>query len=98
MLLSFSFYWSIRLEKRVSHEVISLTVRTGLVIGFLAIGLSFLPGALWPNSLVLMSAMYVMLGLGQSALEERLFTNTIREYVAVLISVTLMYLVLLPWR
>jgi hypothetical protein len=98
MLLSFSFYWSIRLEKRVSHEVISLTVRTGLVIGFLAIGLSFLPGALWPNSLVLMSAMYVMLGLGQSALEERLFTNTIREYIAVLISVTLMYLVLLPWR
>jgi hypothetical protein len=98
MLLSFSFYWCIRLEKRISHEVISLTVRTGMAIGFLAVVLSFLPGALWPNSLVLMSAMYTMLGLGQSALEERLFTNTIREYVAVFFGIMVMYFVMLPWR
>lgn len=98
VLLSFSFYWSIRLEKRLSREVMALTARTGFTLGFLAMVISFLPGNLWPTSLLLMGAMYTMLGLGQSALEERLFTNTVREYVGVFVGVVVMYFVLLPWK
>lgn len=98
ILLSFAFYWSIRLEKRVSREVVGLTLRTGATIGFLAGIVSFLPGNLWPTSLLLMGAMYAMLGVGQSALEERLFTNTVREYFGVFVGVVIMYFVLLPWK
>ncbi len=97
-LLCFSFFWSVRLEARLSREVWSLTFRTGIIIGFMAMVLSFFPSSLWPTSLLMMTAMYVLLGLGQSALEQRLFTNTVREYLAVLIGVSVMYLFLLPWK
>ncbi len=97
-LLCFSFFWSIQLEKRLSREVWSLTFRTGLIVGFLAAVLSFFPANLWPTSLLLMTAMYTLLGLGQSALEQRLFTNTVREYLAVLLGVIVMFFILLPWK
>lgn len=97
-MLCFSFFWSIRLEQRLSREVWALTFRTGIICGFLAMILSFFPSSLWPTSLLLMTGMYVLLGLGQSALEQRLFTNTLREYLAVLLGVLVMYLALLPWK
>ena len=98
VFLSLSFYWSIRLERRLSREVWALTFRTGVVLGCLALVLGFFPGHLWPNSLMLMTATYVLLGLGQSALEQRLFTNTLREYLGVLLGVSVMYFLLLPWK
>ncbi len=98
ILLSFCFYWSIRLGKNISREVIGLTLRTGAVIGVLAAIVSFFPGNLWQTSLLLMGAMYTLLGVGQSALEEKLFTNTVREYLGVFVGVVIMYFVLLPWK
>lgn len=97
-LLSMPFFWSIRLEKRLSREVLALTVRSMIWVGGLAAVLSFFPGNLWPTSLFLMTALYCALGLGQSGLEQRLFTNTVREYLGVLIAVLVMFLVLLPWK
>jgi len=97
-LLSFSFYWSISLEKHLSPEVRALTLRTGTTLGLLAMIISFYPGQLWPVSLLLMSAMYVLLGMGQSALEEKLFTNTVREYAAVFFGVCLVFFLILPWK
>lgn len=97
-LLSFSFYWSIRLEKRLSREVQALTWRTGTVVGLMATIISFFPADVWPLSLLLMTVMYSLLGLGQSALEEKIFGNTIREYLAVFVGVALMFFVLLPWK
>ncbi|MCD8485094.1 hypothetical protein LRY65_03030 [Candidatus Woesebacteria bacterium] len=98
ILLSFCFYWSIRLGKNISREVFGLTLRTGTLLGFLAGIVSFFPGNLWPTSLLLMGAMYTMLGVGQSALEEKLFTNTVREYLGVFVGVVIMFFVLLPWK
>lgn len=98
VLLSFSFYWSIRLEKRLSGEVLALTARTGVLLAGAAMVLSFFPGNLWPTSLLLMTCLYVLLGMGQSTLEQRLFTNTMREYVGVLVAVLVMYFVMLPWK
>lgn len=98
LLLSVSFYWSIRLEKRLSREVIALTLRTAMTVGFAAMIVSFFPSQLWPTSLLLMTIMYALLGLGQSALEQRLFTNTLREYLGVLTSVVVMFFLLLAWK
>lgn len=96
--LSLPFFWSIRLEKRLTRDVLALTVRTTLWIGGLAAVLSFFPGQLWPTSLFLMTALYSSLGLGQSGLEQRLFTNTVREYLGVVVAVFVMYCVLLAWK
>jgi hypothetical protein len=97
-LLSFSFYWSIRLEQKLSHEVRALTIRTGTTIGLLAAIMSFFPANLWPLSLLLMTAMYTVLGLSQSALEEKLFTNTVREYAAVFIGVCVVFFAVMTWK
>ena len=98
MLLSYSFYWSIRLDKKLDREVRALTIRTGTTIGLLAAILSFFPANLWPISLLLMTAMYTVLGLSQSALEEKMFTNTVREYAAVFIGVIVVFFLVLPWK
>lgn len=96
--LSLPFFWCIRLEKRLSREVLALTARTMLVVGGLAAVLSFFPGNLWPTSLFLMTVLYSALGLGQSGLEQRLFTNTVREYLGVVVAVFATYCLLLPWK
>ena len=97
-LLSYSFYWSIRLEKNLGREVRALTLRTGTTLGLLAAILSLFPANLWPVSLLLMTGMYTLMGLSQSVLEEKLFTNTIREYAAVFVGVTIVFFIVLPWK
>ena len=97
-LLSYSFYWSIRLEKKLGREVRALTLRTGTTLGLLAAILSLFPANLWPVSLLLMTGMYTLMGLSQSVLEEKLFTNTIREYAAVFVGVTIVFFIVLPWK
>ncbi len=96
--LSFPIFWSVNLEKRLSREVLALSLRTTLWMGSLAAVLSFLPGQLWPTSLFLMTVLYSILGLGQSALEQRLFQNTVREYLGVTIAVFVMYSLMLAWK
>lgn len=98
VLLSFPFYWSIRLEKGISREVTALTLRTGVLLGFLAVILSFYPASLWPLSLLLMTAMYSLMGMSQTALEEKLYANTVREYVAVFVGVVMVFFVLMQWK
>lgn len=98
VLLSFPFYWSIRLEKNISNEVRAMTIRTGFAVGLLAAVLSFYPSSLWPLSLMLMSAMYSVMGMSQTALEERLYANTVKEYVAVFVGVMLVFFALMPWK
>lgn len=96
--LSLPIFWSVQLEKRLSREVLALVARTTFWIGSLAAILSFFPGELWPTSLFLMTVLYSVLGLGQSGLEQRLFTNTIREYLGVIVAVFVTFCVLLAWK
>lgn len=98
LLLSFPFYWSVRLEKGISREVMALSIRTGIVLGLLATILSFFPASLWPLSLLLMTAMYSLMGMSQTALEEKLYANTVREYVAVFVGVALVFFAMMEWK
>lgn len=76
-------YWTIPLEKKISKELISLSLVASLIIGEVAISLFFWPVTVVVGSLFLTVAAYVLLGLGQAKLEARLFTQTIREYLFV---------------
>lgn len=97
-LLVLPFFWTIKLERQVSLVVRGLAVRTALTLIAATAALSFLPGELWPRSLLLMTVLYVWLGFGQAIIEERLFANTVREYLAVAIAVGLVFLAIMPWR
>lgn len=75
--------WVGKLERNLSKEVVQYLVIMSIVVTQLAILLFFWPTSVVVGSLFLTVAIYVLLGLGQAKLEERLFKKTIREYVFV---------------
>jgi len=80
-LLFLQGFWSVELEKKVSKEIVSLTLISSLIIAQIAIIMFFWPVTVVVGSLFLTSFIYLLLGLGQAKLEERLFPTTIREYI-----------------
>lgn len=76
-------FWSIELEKKLDKTAISMTVVSSLIITELAIIIFFWPVTIVVGSLFLTSGVYMLLGLGQTKLEERLFPSVIREYLTV---------------
>lgn len=76
-------FWTIPLEKDYIPSLASISLVSSLVIGEVALGLGFWPVTLVGGSLFLTVAVYILLGLGQATLEQRLFLQTIREYLLV---------------
>ncbi len=76
-------FWTIPLEKKISKDLLILSAISGLVVGEIAVGLFFWPTTLVVGSIFLTVAVYVLLGLGQTKLEQRLFTQTVKEYLLV---------------
>jgi hypothetical protein len=90
-LLAFAFsfplflqgFWSIPLEKKFSSDLVPLAVTSALIIGEVAMCLFFWPVTVVGGSLFLTIAVYVLLGLGQAKLEQRLFAQTVKEYLVI---------------
>ncbi|OGM28721.1 hypothetical protein A2962_02560 [Candidatus Woesebacteria bacterium RIFCSPLOWO2_01_FULL_39_61] len=74
-------FWSIPLDKKLSSELINITLVASLAQGEIAAALFFWPVSVAVGSLFLTVASYLLLGLGQAKLEGRLFTQTIREHL-----------------
>ena len=73
--------WQIPLSVRLSHDLLFLSLISSLIITELTVSLYFWPVSVVVGSLFLTVAVYILLGLGQSKLEERLFQKTVREYL-----------------
>ncbi len=76
-------FWAVPLEKEFSKELFILSLISSLIIGEVAAALFFWPVTVVVGSLFLTVAVYMLLGLGQAKLEDRLFSQTIREYLVV---------------
>jgi hypothetical protein len=76
-------YWTVPLSTKISKQLISMSAIAALIIGEVAISLFFWPVTVVVGSLFLTVTAYMLLGLGQSKLEARLFVQTIREYLFV---------------
>ena len=76
-------FWTIPLEKKISKELVMMSLVSSLIIGEVAVSLFFWPVTVVVGSLFLTVTAYVLLGLGQAKLEARLFAQTIREYLFV---------------
>lgn len=85
--LSFPLYlqglWSMVLEKEYSGELVTLAIICSLITAEIAAALYFWPVTIVVGSLFLTVACYMLLGLGQSKLEGRLFSSTVREHLTV---------------
>jgi hypothetical protein len=82
-LLFLQGFWSINLEKEFDKDVFQMATISSLVMAELSALIYFWPVTVVVGSLFLTSGGYLLLGLGQAKLEERLFSTTIREYLTI---------------
>ena len=76
-------YWSIGLEKEYSKDLMTTSLVSSFVTAQIATAVYFWPVTVVVGSLFLTVAFYVLLGMGQAKLEDRLFPAVIREHLIV---------------
>ncbi|MFZ3301722.1 MAG: hypothetical protein WA152_03355, partial [Microgenomates group bacterium] len=82
-LLFLQGLWSIELEKEFDKGIFVMSLVSSLILTELAILIFFWPVTVVVGSLFLTSGVYLLLGLGQAKLEDRLFPGVVREYLTV---------------
>lgn len=90
-------YWAINLGKKINNQVLILSLISSLIMGEIALSTFFWPVTVVVGSLFLTVSIYMLLGLGQSRLEARLFVQTVREYLVVGIIVFLGMFIATRW-
>lgn len=90
--------WSVQLRDKLDQTDWILTIVLSLAVFEFAVALSFIPFPVWSIGLLLMSLLYVGLGVSQSYLKGRLFLKTIREYSLVTIVSIVLFLLLFPGK
>ena len=76
-------YWSVLSDKKISKELLIFSLISALVTAEVGVALYFWPVTVVVGSLFLTVTFYMLLGLGQAKLEDRLFSGTIREHLIV---------------
>jgi hypothetical protein len=76
-------FWSVDLKRGFSFNILKRALIAGLIMMEIALSLFFWPVTVVVGSLFLTVSCYVLLGLGQSDIEGRLFLQTIREYLTI---------------
>lgn len=79
--LTLQSLWSITLEKYLSKELILQSFLVAGIVGEESIALSFWPLQLSTASLFFAATYYAIVGVIQQHLQEKLFRNTIREFI-----------------
>lgn len=96
--LVFMSLWSIKLEQKISQELVIFSAMLTLLLIELAVILSFFPLGVWNYALLLMSMLYIMLGILHNYLRGVLFGNTLREYSLVGLFVGMVFFLIFPWK
>jgi hypothetical protein len=76
-------FWSVTLEREFSKDILIMSIASTLIVVETAAVLFFWPVTVVVGSLFLTVTSYILLGLGQSKIEGRLFSTTIREHLVV---------------
>lgn len=89
--------WYTNLEERITKRVWLYSLVLSLVLGEIALVLSFWPVTVAVGSLGVSTGLYLVLGLTQHQLSERLFKRTINEYIGVGIVVLIVLILTTHW-
>lgn len=81
--LFFQGFWVMVLEKEFSKPMFFLSLISALITAEIAAALYFWPVTVVVGSLFLTVTFYMLLGLGQAKLEERLFPVVVKEHLIV---------------
>jgi len=83
VLLLLPSLWSVNLEGKLSRQLVSYTLWLSLLVGMLAMAISFWPISIAVSSLFLCTGLYIYMGITQHHFTQRLMTRMIWEYVTV---------------
>ena len=89
--------WCINLEERITKKIWLYSLGLSFVIGEIALVFSFWPVSVAVGSLSLTTSLYILLGLSQNQLSERLFRRTINEYIGVGIAILIVIFLTTHW-
>lgn len=89
--------WSVNLEEKLTKSLFLFSVILSFFLAQLALAISFWPITVTVGSLFLTTGVYVLLGLAQAYLNEKLFAKTIREYLLVGIVVFSIVIIYTQW-
>lgn len=89
--------WSYELEEYISRKVLTYALIFALVTGEMGLVLSFWPVVPINGALILVTIMYVLLGLGRFIFHEKMKARVIYEHLFVALIVTLIVLASTGW-
>lgn len=96
-LLSLQLFWSIRLNRYLEKEVLAYSLFTALLMAEVSLAVSFLPLRTAVYALFLTATYYSVTGIIHHHMDEKLFKETVREYVGVWLFVLLIAILSLSW-
>lgn len=95
--LFFQAFWSVNLEEKLTKRLFVYSLFSSLALSEIALVISFYPLTIVMSSLLLTSAVYVLMGLVQAYLGEKLFRQTVYEYLGVGAAVLVIMLLTTRW-
>lgn len=90
--------WTVPLSERLDGRIVSYSLMGALALAELAVAISFWPLTVATGSIILVTMMYIFLGLIQHYFSGRLFRKVYYEYLGVGIAVFLITFLLTSWR
>lgn len=96
-VLSVHLFWSIRLKLVLEKESVIFGLFVAFVLSEIAVITAFVPSKPSIGALFLTAFYYCLAGITYLYLDRRLFKENLREYVAVLVIVTLVMILSLGW-
>lgn len=95
--LAFQSLWSIHLEDKPPPALYLYSALVSFIIGQVALALSFWPVNISAFSLFITSTYYTIISVVQQHLQEKLFKNTYREYIFVILFTFILLLITTHW-
>ncbi|KKR11979.1 MAG: hypothetical protein UT39_C0001G0034 [Candidatus Woesebacteria bacterium GW2011_GWA1_39_21] len=90
-------FWTTTLESNMNPKAVNMALVASLLQAQVSIVLFFWPVSVIVGSLFLTIFFYIVMGLGQSEIEGRLFSQTVREYLMVGTVVFIVMLLSTSW-
>lgn len=97
LLLSLQLFWTIRLNKYLEKDVLIYSLFMALLMAEIGLLISFVPLRIPVYALFLSATYYSITGIICHYIDQKLFKETIREYVSVWVFVMIIILLSLSW-
>lgn len=96
-LFALQLFWTVKLDHHLTKEIVVYALFVAVVIGQIAIVLSFTPIKLTISALLLTATYYSLSGIIYSYYDQRLFKETVREYIFVFAGALIIAILTLSW-